>query len=89
MTIADMASYVMHFGANIAENYPEVYSSYETIEALKVVDKVAERLGEDALEISHDIAKVLEALDAVYILGSLSIIDAWIDEFDNGTFYGE
>lgn len=87
MKIAEMASFVMHFEANIAENYPNVYSSYGAIEALKVVDKVAEGLGEDALDNDYSTETIIDELRKVYTLGNLPAIDVWIEEYDNGVFY--
>lgn len=82
MKIAELASFVMHFEADIAENYPTVYSSYGAIEALKVIDQLTERLGDDALDKDFPPIKFVEELNAIYSLGTLPAIDCWIEEHD-------
>ena len=82
MKIAELASFVMHFEANIAENYPTVYSSDGAIEALKVIDQLTERLGEDALDKDFQPIQIVEELDMFYIIGSAPAIDVWIEEHD-------
>ena len=82
MKIAELASFVMYFEANIAENYPTVYSSDGAIEALKVIDQLTERLGDDALDKDFPPIKIVEELDMIYSLGSIPAIDVWIEEHD-------
>ena len=82
MKIADIATYVMRYEANLAIKYPEAYSSLGTIQALKVIDQLTARLGEGALEKEHSVIKIIEILDVIYPIGSAPAIDAWIDEHD-------
>lgn len=84
MRIADLAAFVMYHEANTAENYPLIYSPYDCINALGVVDtlkgKLEDKYEEDVLRLEFTEEEIYNELDAFYITGTTPSIDIWMEE---------
>lgn len=84
MRIADLAAFVMHHEAHTAENYPDIYSPLDCINALGVVDTLKGKLEdkyeeEDVLRMEFTEEEIYSELDAFYITATPSI-DIWMEE---------
>ena len=82
MKIAEIARDILRNAADMADNYPNVWESYEIVESMRILDKLADYLAEkQSQDMSYDysVEDIIEALLTIYSVSRISLIDCWIE----------
>ena len=87
MRIAEIARDILRSAADMADNYPDVWESYEIVESMRILDSLATFLADEQSQeivpMSHDYSteEIINGLSAIYSRPHISLLDCWIESF--------